>query len=40
MSSETFLLDYFLISILYRKIAEFLLKVKIITNIHLNWLNF
>lgn len=27
LSSETFLIDYFFVSILYRKISEFLLKV-------------
>lgn len=28
IASETFLLDYFLVSIVYRKVCEFLLKVR------------
>uniref|UniRef100_A0A182JWU3 Pecanex-like protein n=1 Tax=Anopheles christyi TaxID=43041 RepID=A0A182JWU3_9DIPT len=37
MSSETFLLDYFLISILYRKIAEFLLKLQFVVTYIAPW---
>ncbi|XP_053672455.1 protein pecanex [Anopheles nili] len=37
MSSETFLLDYFLISILFRKIAEFLLKLQFVVTYIAPW---
>uniref|UniRef100_A0A182SU26 Pecanex-like protein n=1 Tax=Anopheles maculatus TaxID=74869 RepID=A0A182SU26_9DIPT len=37
LSSETFLLDYFLISILYRKIAEFLLKLQFVVTYIAPW---
>ncbi|XP_058129771.1 protein pecanex [Anopheles ziemanni] len=37
MSSETFLFDYFLISILYRKVAEFLLKLQFVVTYIAPW---
>ncbi|XP_052889430.1 protein pecanex [Anopheles moucheti] len=37
LSSETFLLDYFLISIIYRKIAEFLLKLQFVVTYIAPW---
>uniref|UniRef100_A0A182VQA4 Pecanex-like protein n=1 Tax=Anopheles minimus TaxID=112268 RepID=A0A182VQA4_9DIPT len=37
LSSETFLLDYFLISIVYRKIAEFLLKLQFVVTYIAPW---
>ncbi|XP_052863723.1 protein pecanex [Anopheles cruzii] len=37
LSSETFLLDYFLISILYRKISEFLLKLQFVVTYIAPW---
>uniref|UniRef100_A0A182IKP6 Pecanex-like protein n=1 Tax=Anopheles atroparvus TaxID=41427 RepID=A0A182IKP6_ANOAO len=37
LSSETFLFDYFLISILYRKVAEFLLKLQFVVTYIAPW---